>query len=382
MRLFEDCPYIDGDKIIIRGLSDQDADTIREMADDPAVQEYLPAFIADMDRGAAPDEDSILMGICLKDRPQEMVGICELYNYSEAKAKVSIGCRLLQNSWGMGIAAAVVTMLRAYIFDHSDVRTITAHVMKENAASRRVLEKTGFVRKYTDILSDWGFDEMVLMDKYVFKREWMTLAPDDDRLADVQVEQFVMAYGIEQDRIRAMLPEGYRSLRPVLRINTEIRDEEVVYVEFNTPVEAAGRRGWLNIDNWKSTSADVTFTRNGNTVKIEAPFLRLSYTGVGIEGGCPAEKDNEGCYYIGHDIEFRPAEKIDTNKEFCDCEFRWMFHEGDAHGVSAGKTIPAFDTEQMHTYDRCDLTAANAAAIPCRQVLGSYIVRFTRHREG
>ncbi|MDO4869759.1 MAG: GNAT family N-acetyltransferase [Bacillota bacterium] len=368
--------------MIIRGLSDQDADTIREMADDPAVQEYLPAFIADMDRGAAPDEDSILMGIYFKDPPQEMAGICELYNYSEAKAKVSIGCRLLQKSWGMGIAAAVVTMLRAYIFDHSDVRTITAHVMKENAASRRVLEKTGFVRKYTDILSDWGFDEMVLMDKYVFKREWMTLAPDDSRLTDVQVEQFVMAYGIEQDRIRAMLPDGYRSLRPVLRINTEIRDEEVVYVEFNTPVEAAGRRGWLNIDNWKSTSADVTFTRNGNTVKIEAPFLRLSYTGVGIEGGCSAEKDNEGCYYIGHDIEFRPAERIDANKEFCDCAFRWMFHKGDAHGVSAGKTIPAFDTEQVHTYDRCDLTAANAAAIPCRQVLGSYIVRFTRHREG
>ncbi len=28
-----------------------------------------------------------------------------------------------------------------------------------------------------------------------------------------------MAYRVEQDRLRAMLPEGFTSLRPVLRIN-------------------------------------------------------------------------------------------------------------------------------------------------------------------
>ena len=33
------------------------------------------------------------------------------------------------------------------------------------------------------------------------------------------VEQFVMAYGAEQDCLRALLPEGFASLRPVLRIN-------------------------------------------------------------------------------------------------------------------------------------------------------------------
>lgn len=38
----------------------------------------------------------------------------------------------------------------------------------------------------------------------------------------MQVEQYVMAYGIEQDRIRAIIPEGFVSLRPVLRINAEI----------------------------------------------------------------------------------------------------------------------------------------------------------------
>lgn len=101
---------------------------------------------------------------------------------------------------------------------------------------------------------------------------------------------------------------------------------------------------------------------------------------MGIEGGCPAEKDNDGCFFRDTDgsFIFRPAEKIDSNKEFCDCEFAWKFNDGDAHGVSIGKTIPAFFEESSRQYARQAFTAENAAAIPCRQVLGSYIVRFTR----
>ena len=46
-----------------------------------------------------------------------------------------------------------------------------------------------------------------------------------------------MAYGVEQDWLRALLPDGFSSLRPVLRINAEIRDGKTGYVEFNTAAE-------------------------------------------------------------------------------------------------------------------------------------------------
>ena len=71
-------------------------------------------------------------------------------------------------------------------------------------------------------------------------------------------------------------------------------------------------------------------------------------------------------------------EKINENKEFCDCEFAWKFHETDANGKSEGKTIPAFKEEVAANYEKRALTAENAAAIPCEQVLGAYIVRFER----
>ena len=192
------------------------------------------------------------------------------------------------------------------------------------------------------------------------------------------VEQFVMAYAIEQDRIRALLPEGYESLRPVLRINTEIRDERSVYVEFNTPVAHEGKRGWVNIGRWESPEGGLRFERDGKKVRIEAPFFFLTYEGIGMEGGCPAEKDNDGCFFPGETPEFRPAEKIGNNKEFCDCAFAWRFHEEDASGKSIGKTLPAFAEAAAVQYEKQELTAENAAAIPCRQVMGTYIVRFER----
>ena len=94
----------------------------------------------------------------------------------------------------------------------------------------------------------------------------------------MHVEQFVMAYKVEQDRIRAILPDGYSSLRPVMRINTEIRQSgsrEFVYVEFNTPVEAEGRRGWLNIGRWNSDDSDISLARNGRTVTLYLSLIHI-----------------------------------------------------------------------------------------------------------
>lgn len=117
----------------------------------------------------------------------------------------------------------------------------------------------------------------------------------------MKVEQFVMAYGVEQDRLRAVLPDGFMSLRPVLRVNAEVRDERTGYVEFNTAVEKDGVRGWLNIGYWDA----VPFT-------------------------------------------------------------------------GEGKTLPAYPTEVSVVYPKEDFTVENAAKIPCRQVLGTYTVRFER----
>ena len=190
----------------------------------------------------------------------------------------------------------------------------------------------------------------------------------------MHIQQFVMAYGVEQDRLRALLPEGFTSLRPVLRLNAEVWNGSRGYLEFNTAVERQGFRGWLNIAHWEG----VPFTAEGASTLFHPPFLRLRFTGMGIQGGCPAEQDNGGCLFPGETPELRLPERITGCKEFCDCEFAWSFGVPGAHGVSLGRTLPAIPTEPRVSYPRQSLTAEAAAAIPCGQVLGAYRVALER----
>lgn len=194
----------------------------------------------------------------------------------------------------------------------------------------------------------------------------------------MKIEQFVMAYQVEQDRLRALLPDGFESLRPVLRVNAEIQNEQTVYIELNTAAASQETRGWLNIAHWSSETHDLTYKRNGKSVTFTAPFLTITYSAVGIEGSCPAEQDNDGCFFLDETPRLRPPERITTSKEFCDCEFAWSFHDHDAHGVSIGKTLPAFPSPPEKNYEKQPLSAENAAAIPCQQVLGSYVIKFKR----
>lgn len=198
----------------------------------------------------------------------------------------------------------------------------------------------------------------------------------------MNVQQFVMAYLVEQDRLRAMLPEGFTSLRPVLRINAEIREGKQYYIELNTPVEGFGKRGWLNIGNWASPETVIRCSEEGRAVTFDAGFLEITYTGVGIEGGCPAERDNDGCFFLSEEKRFVAAEAIDQKKEFCDCSFAWKFGEDSAKGISiGGKSVPAIPTEPKCDYLKQALTAENASKIPCEQILGSYVVTFEREME-
>ena len=262
MNIYEKYPDLTDGTVIIRKMSDSDADALAQFTSNAEVYRTLPTFLYELkyeDKHkviALADEElfdtgeGILMGIYLTEDPGHLVGIAEIYNYEKNKAKASIGYRLDSPVWGRGIATRAVALLKEYLIGDAGLRTITAHVLKDNAGSKKTLLKNGFVCKYPDLLEDWGFGELMLTDKFSFKRDWMEGGAD--KLSDTEVEQFVMAYEAEQDRIRAILPEGYTSLRPVLRINSEIRNESVLYLEFNTPVEADGRRGWLNIAKCRS----------------------------------------------------------------------------------------------------------------------------------
>lgn len=167
----------------------------------------------------------------------------------------------------------------------------------------------------------------------------------------MKIKQYVMAYKADHDEIRKLLPEGFESLRPVLRINVECYDGDTDwgYVEFNTPVAARGKRGWLNIASW-----------------LEKPsYMHLEFTPVGSRGGCPYENDNDGCFYWDYkvgDYGLLEAEEVKENKEYCDCSLRWELPPANAF---------IDDDERIRSFIK----------LPVEEILGAYTVEFERKTE-
>lgn len=215
-----------------------------------------------------------------------------------------------------------------------------------------------------------------------------------------QVEQYVTAYRVEPEKLARLLPEGYQSLRPVLRLNVELlrnvawlAGKPVNRIELNTPVEYRGRRGWLNLVTWEDhvdsvlagrdiygiskLYAEIPIEKKGPDLRIAAEhqgfrFLEMTFHRVGVEGGCPKEADNEGTFYpryvpnIANRTQpdaaytsFTAVEPIDGKKEYCDCDFQW--HAPTFEEMPAGFRM-------LHAIRQVEK----------QEVLGAYAVEFAR----
>lgn len=195
MDLFDEMPRLEGERVLLREFVDADAPALSDFIHSEAIYRLLPTFlyeqkyddphqtIARMREECFETKESVLLAICLREAPDQMIGIAEIYAYEPRKPKASIGGRLSQPYWGQGIATEVFGLLKRYLLDEVHMRTITAHVMKGNAASAGALRKNGFVRLYADVWEDWGRGEPVLIDKYVYKRRWETQGPAPEELA-------------------------------------------------------------------------------------------------------------------------------------------------------------------------------------------------------
>lgn len=191
-----------------------------------------------------------------------------------------------------------------------------------------------------------------------------------------RIEQYVMAYRADHGEIKKLLPDGYESLRPVLRINAEIiTDMEEIegeqrYIEFNTPVAAYGKRGWFNLDAWDTDWNDITGIRDGRrtrfTMDIDGTeFLDILFAPTGAAGGCPREDDNDGTFFIDDltgETLFMEAEIIQEKKEYCDCEFSWQIPESEYFCNKPGLIRQAMTIEP-------------------EEILGAYAVVFHREAE-
>ena len=179
VQLFEEIPYLEDDAIVLKRIEDADADALHELAVDEQVYRYLPTYLVER-LYSDPHEalrqiygpvfeqrESLFLGIYLKE-DGSFCGIVELYDYREHLNKVSLGYRLLSRYWGRGIASRAVALVIDYLSTQTNVETLTADTMVENAASARVLEKNGFIGTARGVGEDWGYELPTAADKWFY----------------------------------------------------------------------------------------------------------------------------------------------------------------------------------------------------------------------
>ena len=196
--LFTEIPYIEGERLTIKEITQADAPALQEMVDSEAVYRLEPSFLFEKKYDDVHyvidhlyDEafkESIIMGIYLKDlvceddrpsgagQPEEdgqsggdgqFCGLAEFYGYRDDIHKVSIGIRLMERYWGMGIGAETLNMLVDYLYNETDIEIIAASSLPDNHGSAGILRKCGFDLVVHNGLEDWGFGEPQLTDKWI-----------------------------------------------------------------------------------------------------------------------------------------------------------------------------------------------------------------------
>ena len=167
-KLFDEIPYLEGERLVLRQITEEDREALREMACSNTVYRYEPTYLleqqyTDMDQLLRDlygeyfeKKQNLFLGIFLKDNPKELCGLAEFYDYRDHIHMASIGVRLREKYWKSGIATEAAKLMADYLFKETDIEIITASTMVENKASAHVLEKNGFMTTNTIHREDWG----------------------------------------------------------------------------------------------------------------------------------------------------------------------------------------------------------------------------------
>lgn len=154
---YEQFPHIVADEITLRKIVASDLNNLFEIYSNEKLFQYSPVMlkknkdtVANMIGHFERDfhkRKEIFLGICLKSEPNDIVGVAEMFDYSQDVNMITIGYRLNDRFWGKGIATKAVKAMTDYLFNDIGINRIQAFVMPENIKSQNVLQRNGFIKE-------------------------------------------------------------------------------------------------------------------------------------------------------------------------------------------------------------------------------------------
>jgi ribosomal-protein-alanine N-acetyltransferase len=96
----------------------------------------------------------------------ELAGLVDFYGLRENLRKVSVGCRIREQWWGMDLEAEATRLMVGYLYSETEIEIVTASTMVEDKDSARALEAADFIRTSRGVEEDWGYPEPTIVDKW------------------------------------------------------------------------------------------------------------------------------------------------------------------------------------------------------------------------
>jgi ribosomal-protein-alanine N-acetyltransferase len=152
--IFNQFPQLETERLILRELKPTDAGAVFHYFSDPEVTRYLSAGpykrleqaneMIDFLAALFNNKEGFRWGITLKDGADRVIGTCGYHAWMKSYFRAEIGYELAREYWGQGLMGEAIQALLTFGFDEIRLNRIEAHVLPDNVASARFLEKLGF----------------------------------------------------------------------------------------------------------------------------------------------------------------------------------------------------------------------------------------------
>lgn len=145
-------PTIETDRLILRRITQDDADEIFFQRNDKAMNEYISRPTSTLDdarnwitriNDSIDANEWINWGVTLKGEAALIGGVC-FWNIVPEDNKGEIGFSIRAEHWGKGLMQEAVSAALRYAFDVMKLETIEAYTHPENKRSVKLLERNNF----------------------------------------------------------------------------------------------------------------------------------------------------------------------------------------------------------------------------------------------
>lgn len=150
-------PILHTDRLILKEITENDAQILFEMRSNRDLMKYIdrpkPASIDDIYdliqkmKTMKSNGEGISWGIFKKEQPDLKIGNIGLYRIIAEHYRAEIGYMLNTTNHQQGIMYEAILKVIEFGFIQMNLHSIEANINPENIASRKLLEKTGFVRE-------------------------------------------------------------------------------------------------------------------------------------------------------------------------------------------------------------------------------------------